>query len=132
MNRGIDSPTEIVRLLELEYGITTTRQTVTRDISQGVQPITEEIIEEHKEKLIDNLDNLMRIAYEKGMRGDVTAMKTYGSLTETRVRVIAKIVEIQQTMVLKDRPVYEVRIGKFEEAKRKEEKKEDEPTGNDN
>jgi demethoxyubiquinone hydroxylase (CLK1/Coq7/Cat5 family) len=125
MNRGIESPTEIVKLLESEYGIVTTRQTVTRDITQGVQPMTEEIIEEHKEKMLDNLDNLMRIAYDKGMRGDMTATKAYGGLSETRVRILAKIVEIQQAMNQQARPIYEIRIGDFAEAKKKEEKKQD-------
>jgi hypothetical protein len=126
MNKGIESPTEIVKLLESEYGLITTRQTVTRDIAEGVQPMTEEIIEEHKEKMLDNLDALMKKAYEKGSRGDVTAMKTYGGLAETRVRILAKIVEIQQAMNQQARPIYEIRIGDFPEATKKEkEKKED-------
>jgi hypothetical protein len=120
MNKGITSPTEIVRLLDLEYGIKTTRQTVTRDIANGVQPITEEIIEEHKESMLDNLDSLLEVAYNKGIRGDTASMRVYGQLQETRVKILQKIVEIQQEMNRAERPHYHINIGDFPEVKQEE------------
>jgi len=125
MNKGITSPTEIVKMLEQDYGIKTSRQTVHRDIANGVQPITEEIIEEHKDTMLDNIDELLSIAYNKGMKGDTKSMDTYGKLLKVRVEVLKKIVEIQQEMNRADRKIYQVRIGEFPVATGKKENKKD-------
>lgn len=129
MNKGITSPTEIVKILQSEYGIETTRQTVHRDIANGVQPITEEIIDDHKDTMLDNLDSLLEIAYNKGMRGDSAAMKVYGHLLQVRASVLQKIVEIQHEINKTERPIYVIRIGEFPEVevpKKKEDDKNDE------
>ena len=120
MNRGVTSPTEIVKLLKEEYDIVTTRQTIHRDIANGVVPITEDVIEEHKDIMLDNLDELLKVAYDKGVRGDNKSMQTYGKLLKVRAEVLGKIVEIQQEMNRAERPVHLISIGKFPEAKKKE------------
>ena len=119
MNKGITSPTEIVVMLKKVFDIETTRQTVHRDIANGVQPITEDVIEEHKDVMLDNLDELLKVAYDKGVRGDNKSMQTYGKLIKIRAEVLAKIVEIQQEMNRAERPVHLISIGKFPEAKKK-------------
>jgi len=127
MNRGIDSPTEIVRILETDYGIKTTRQTVYRDISSGVEPVTEEILDEYKATMIGNIDALSKVAYDHGIKGDTKSMDTYTKLVKTKAEVLKKIVEIQESLQKTERPIYEIRIGKFEEAKK--EKEEDGKSG---
>lgn len=125
MNQGITSPTEIVRRLESDYDIQTTRQTVYRDISDGVEPITEDIIEDHKASMVDNLNELMSKAYDLGMKGNTTAMKTYGQLVTTKAQVLKKIVEIQDEIQRKERPIYKIQIGDFDEAKDENKEKEE-------
>lgn len=125
MNRGITSPTEIVGLLSQEYGIKTTRQTVYRDIANGVEPVTEEILEDYKASMIENIDELGRVAYDQGLRGDVKAMNAYNQLMKTKAEILKKIVEIQADLESKERPIYTVKIGKFDEAVKKEKKKDD-------
>jgi hypothetical protein len=132
MNRGITSPTEIVKVLNLEYGIKTTRQTVHRDIADGIQPITEDIIEEHKESMLDNLDSLAKIAYNKGMRGDSTAMRTYSELIKTRATILQKIVEIQKELGRSERPIYKINIGEFPKIQENNDKKEEKREKKDN
>lgn len=121
MNKGITSPSRILESLEKEYGIITSRQTIHRDIASGVQPITEEIIETHRDSMLDNIDELLKVAYSKGMRGDAKSMDTYGRLVKVRVEVLKKIVEIQQEMKRAERPQYYVQIGDFPEAKKGDE-----------
>lgn len=125
MNRGVTSPTEIVKLLKEEYDIVTTRQTVHRDIVNGVIPITEEVIEEHKDIMLDNLDELLRVSYAKGVRGDNKSMQTYGKLIKVRAEVLGKIVEIQREMSRAERPIHQLIIGQFPEANKKKESKKD-------
>lgn len=129
MNKGITSPTEIVRVLALEYGIETTRQTVHRDIADGVQPITEDVIEDHKSSMLDNLDALLKVCHAKASRGDSNAMKTYAQLVKCRTEVLQKVVEIQREMNRAERPIYNIKIGDFptvEKKKKDKEIKEDE------
>ena len=123
MNQGVDSPTDIVRRLESDYDIKTTRQTVYRDISDGVEPVTEDIIEEHKASMVSNLDELMEVAYNQGVKGNTTAMKTYGQLVTTKAQVLKQIVAIQDEIQRKERPIHLIKIGDFKEAKKKEEDK---------
>ena len=125
MNQGVTSPTEIVTRLELDFGIVTTRQTVHRDIANGVQPITEDVIEEHKDIMLDNLDELLKVAYDKGVRGDNKSMQTYGKLLKVRADVLGKIVEIQQEMNRAERPIHKISIGSFPKAEKKESKKDE-------
>ena len=125
MNKGITSATEIQNKLESDYGIKTTRQTIYRDIANGVEPVTEEIVEEHKASMIQNLLELERVAYKNGVKGDTKAMDTYTKLVKTRAEVLKKIVEIQAELNQTERPIYEVRIGDFKVAEKKEEKKDD-------
>lgn len=120
MNKGITSPTKIVKMLKEEYGIETSRNTVHRDISSGITPMTEKIIEEHRDTMLDNLDELLRISYNKGVRGDNQSSITYGKLLKTRAEVLQKIVEIQQEMRRAERPLHFLSIGEFPEAKKKE------------
>ena len=127
MNRGIDSPTEIVNILEKDYGIKTTRQTVYRDISSGVEPVTEEILDEYQATMIGNIDALSKVAYEHGIKGDTKSMDTYTKLVKTKAEVLKKIVEIQEALKQVERPIYEIRIGEFKEAKK--EKEEDGKSG---
>lgn len=122
MNQGITSPTEIVNRLKSDYDIKTTRQTVYRDISDGVEPITEDIVEEHKASMVSNLDELMQVAYNQGIKGNTTAMKTYGQLATTKTQILKKIVEIQDEIQRKERPIYKIQIGDFEEATKKDKK----------
>jgi hypothetical protein len=117
MNKGITSPTEIVRKLDEEYGIITTRQTVHRDISEGVEPVTEEILDEHKASMIQNLDSLAEVAYTNGVRGDSKAMDTYTKLVKTKTEVLKQIVQIQDLLKKTERPIYQIRIGNFDKAK---------------
>ena len=125
MNKGETSPTAIVKLLKEEYGIVTTRQTVHRDIADGVMPITEDVIEEHKDLMLDNIDELLKVAYDKGVRGDNKSMQTYGKLLKVRAEVLGKIVEIQQDMNRAERPIHKISIGKFPKAEKKESKKDE-------
>lgn len=125
MNKGETSPTAIVKLLKEEYGIVTTRQTVHRDIADGVMPITEDVIEEHKDLMLDNIDELLKVAYDKGVRGDNKSMQTYGKLLKVRAEVLGKIVEIQQDMNRAERPIHKLSIGKFPKAEKKESKKDE-------
>lgn len=125
MNQGITSPTEIVRRLKSDYDIDTTRQTVYRDISDGVEPVTEDILEEHKASMVANLDELMKTAYERGVRGNDKAMKTYGQLAKVKADVIKKIVDVQAELQRRERPIYKINIGDFKEAKKKKEDKKD-------
>ena len=126
MNQGVDSPTDIVRRLESDYDIKTTRQTVYRDISDGVEPVTENIVEEHKASMVSNLDELMEVAYNQGVKGNTTAMKTYGQLVTTKAQVLKQIVAIQDEIQRKERPIHLIKIGDFKEAKKKEEDKDGE------
>jgi len=116
MNDGTDSPTEIVKRLKDEYGIVTTRQTVYRDIASGVEPVTEEILDEYQASMIENIDSLAKVAHEQGLKGDSRAMTAFTQLMKTKTEVLKKIVEIQGELRDKERPIYEVRIGKFEKA----------------
>jgi len=126
MNQGITSPTEIVRRLKSDYDIDTTRQTVHRDISDGVEPVTEDIVEEHKASMIANLDELMKVAYERGTKGNDKAMKTYGQLAKVRADLLKKIVEVQEELQRQERPIYKIHIGDFEKAEKEEDEKDDE------
>jgi len=122
MNQGVDSPTEIVRRLESDYDIKTSRQTVYRDMADGVEPITEDIVEEHKASMLSNLDELMRVAYNQGIKGNTTSMKIYGQLATTKTKILKNIVEIQDEIQRKERPIYKVKIGEFKEAKKEDDK----------
>jgi len=120
MNQGINSPTEIQARLKSDYGIDTTRQTIYRDIASGVEPVTESIVEEHKASMIKNLMELEEVAYNNGIKGDTKAMDTYTKLVKTRADILKKIVEIQAELNRTERPIYEVHIGEFKEAKKKD------------
>ena len=126
MNRGIESPTEIVKILERDYGIKTTRQTVYRDIASGVEPVTEEILDEYKSSMIGNIDSLSKVAYDHGIKGDTKSMDTYTRLVKTKAEVLKKIVEIQEALQKTEIPIYEIRIGKFEAANKEDEKEKEE------
>ncbi len=125
MNQGITSPTEIVDRLKSDYDIKTSRQTIYRDMQDGVEPMTEDIVEEHKASMVSNLNELMRVAYKQGVKGNTTAMKTYGKLATTKTKIIKNIVEIQDEIKRKERPIYKIKIGDFEEAKKEEDKDEE-------
>lgn len=113
MNKGITSPTEIVKQLESEYGIETSRQTVYRDIEDGMDVITEDIIEEHRVSMLDNMHSIMEVLYSKAMRGDTQAASKYAQLQETKIKILKEIVAIQKELNKKERPIYEIKIGDF-------------------
>ena len=122
MERGIESPTEIVRILESDYGIKTTRQTVYRDIANGVQPINNDTIEEHKINMLDQIDEMAEVMRKKALAGNTQAANTFAKMQETKVRVLARIVEIQAEMNRRERPIYNVVIGDFPAVNKKEDK----------
>lgn len=122
MNRGITSPTEIVKILEHEYGIETTRQTVYRDMQDGMETVTESIIEEHKVSMLDNMHSIMEVLYEKAMRGDTQSAGKYAQLQETKIKILKEIVVIQKELNRKERPIYEIQIGDFPVVTKKEDK----------
>jgi hypothetical protein len=122
INRGISSPVEIVRLLDSEYGIKTTRQTVYRDMQDGIETVTENIIEEHKVSMLDNMNSLLEVLYGKAMRGDTAAAGKYAQMQETKIKILKEIVVIQKELNRKERPIYEIRIGDFPVVKDKKDK----------
>lgn len=75
--------------------------------------------------MIENIDELGRVAYDQGLRGDVKEMNAYNQLMKTKAEILKKIVEIQADLESKERPIYTVKIGKFDEAVKKEKKKDD-------
>lgn len=128
LKRGINSPTRIVEVLDEEYGIETTRQTIYRDLAEIEDTITEEKLENEKEAVTKSFDAILDVMKSKALAGNTQAAKAYAQIEETKVKIMAKIADIQVTLERKDRPIHKITIGEFPKAE--EEDDNNDETGN--
>lgn len=117
LKSGINSPTRIVEVLDEEYGIITTRQTVYRDLANIEDTITEERLNEEKETVTSSFDAILKVMKSKALAGNTQAAKAYAQIEETKVKIMAKIADIQTALNQKDRPIHKITIGDFPQLK---------------
>lgn len=109
------SPTDITKHLKEDYGIETTRQTITKDLKKDLEVLTEDKLKNMKSKMFAEIDELIQIAYTQSKSGDALALKAmnaYNKLFKTKAEVIKKFEETKIKMNQGQRPIYNVSIGK--------------------
>lgn len=111
---GSVSPTEIVRYLKQEYGIDVSRQTVINDLKKDLDNLTTDDLQSIKTGILNQLDELIQIAYSKAKSDDVkslSAMNTYNKLIKTKADIVNSFEKMRLEMLEKDRPQYNIIIG---------------------
>lgn len=116
LDKGINSPTRIVEILEEEYGVKTTRQTVYRDLAAIEDTITPEKLDNEKEAVTKSFDKILDVMKSKALAGNTQAAKAYAQIEDTKVKIMARIADIQVTLDKKNRPIHKIVIGEFPEA----------------
>lgn len=115
---GTTSPSEITRYLKEDYGITTTRQTVTNDLKKDLERLTAEDIQTIKSGILSQLDELIQIAYARSksnQKDSLRAMETYNKLIKTKADIVNSFEKMRLDSLEKERPIYHISIGQPEE-----------------
>lgn len=115
---GTTSPTEICNYLKSEYAIETTRQTVTTDLKNDLENMNFEDFKNIKSKMLGEIEELIQLTYARAKSGNKDALKAaevYNRLFKTKAEVVKRFEEMKLDMVKKDRPIYNIIIGKPKE-----------------
>ncbi|RLI66535.1 MAG: hypothetical protein DRO67_00965 [Candidatus Asgardarchaeum californiense] len=120
------SASELVKYLESDYGIKTTRQTVTRDLKTDIDQYIDINEDAVKDSILGELNKIINVAYSNAMDGNMQAANTYNNLIKTKTEIIAKFQRMKLDLKEKERPIYKIFIGKPEEVDKKEIKDDEE------
>ena len=128
---GTLSARKLAELLKIEYGIVVSHVTVLKDLEYELDSLTEPEIEGKKSHILDSIEELSKIAYkiatgDEDARIRLSAMETYRKLMESRGNILTKFEEAKIKLKDKEKPIYNVFIGKPKEADLEKLKKEDE------
>lgn len=111
-------------------GIETTRQTVHTDRENDLEAMTLNDIKETKSAMIRELDELIKIAYNRATSGEndsLRAMDKYDKLFNTKAKVLVAFEQAKLAKKTSERPIYNISIGKPKEYKGEKKDEEKEP-----
>lgn len=112
------SPTKIVEYLKTDYGIETTRQTVTDDLKKDLETLTADELKNRKTGILSSIDELTQAAKEIALnmtedaKVRLSAMTAYSNLVKTHAEVLKKFEQASIALKAGERPVYNILIGK--------------------
>ena len=112
------SAIELVKYLESDYGIKTTRKTVTLDLKNDIDQYINVNEDAAKDSILGELEKLIQVMLRAGMEGNTTAANTYNNLIKSKTDIIVKFHRMKVELQEKERPIYHVSIGKPEEVKK--------------
>jgi len=113
------SDADMVKELK-KYGIVTTRQTVWSDRKKNLESMTMDDIKKTKSAMLREITELIDIAYQKAKSGGSDwskALDKYNKLVNTKAKIVAAFEQNKLAQQEKDRPIFQVTIGKQKEYK---------------
>ena len=118
------SDIELVEELK-KRGIITTRQTVHQDRKKDLEAMTMDDIKNTKSAMLNEIENLIQIAYNKAISGGddaLRAMDKYDKLFNTKAKVLAMFEQQKMALEQSEKPIINLTIGKAKEYKKEETK----------
>lgn len=125
------SAMELTKYLKSDYGITTTRQTVTEDLKTDIDKFINVNEDATQQSILGELEKLIKVMLTSGLDGNVQAANTYNGLIKTKTDIIAKFHKMKLEVTEAKRPIYHVSIGKPEEVKKENKNNETNESSNE-
>jgi hypothetical protein len=114
---GSMSTRQLADKLYEEYGLKVSHGQVSLDLKQDIESLSEKEIDEKKSSLLKELEDTIEAAKnisrtDENNNTRLKAMDTYNKLIQTQAKILAEFEKIKMQLQEKERPIYNISIGK--------------------